>query len=421
MNDYRIAGIDVHKKMLAVVVAELTAAGELAFQRRPFDNTEAGIHQMRDWFVECQVREAVMESTAQYWRTVWLELEEKFRLHLAQAMSNRAPRGRKRDYADAERLVRRLIAGELVLSYVPGREQRLWRMLAREKHLARRARVQQVNALEAFLEQIRIKLSSVLSDITGVSGWRILEALAKGEPEPAKLAKLADPSVQCTREQIQAALAAAPHVCAEERAVLRQFLDRIELFGKQIADNDRLLAACLARYQDAVTRLAEIAGLGADSAQQMIAEIGPKAEAFDSPAQLSSWVGVCPGREESAGVSKSDRSPKGNRPMRRLLAQCANAAIKAKGSVFELYYRRKVAHLGHFQTVWAVAHKLCRVIWKVLHDGVRYEERGSRLNSKQEAKQLQRLKRTLRLLGYDPNSLRKLQAPNNIAPGLSMA
>ena len=421
MNDYRIAGIDVHKKMLAVVVAELTAAGELAFQRRPFDNTEAGIHQMRDWFVECQVREAVMESTAQYWRTVWLELEEKFRLHLAQAMSNRAPRGRKRDYADAERLVRRLIAGELVLSYVPGREQRLWRMLAREKHLARRARVQQVNALEAFLEQIRIKLSSVLSDITGVSGWRILEALAKGEPEPAKLAKLADPSVQCTREQIQAALAAAPHVCAEERAVLRQFLDRIELFGKQIADNDRLLAACLARYQDAVTRLAEIAGLGADSAQQMIAEIGPKAEAFDSPAQLSSWIGVCPGRKESAGVSKSDRSPKGNRPMRRLLAQCANAAIKAKGSVFELYYRRKVAHLGHFQAVWAVAHKLCRVIWKVLHDGVRYEERGSRLNSKQEAKQLQRLKRTLRLLGYDPNSLRKLQAPNNIAPGLSMA
>jgi transposase len=189
----------------------------------------------------------------------------------------------------------------------------------------------------------------------------------------------------------------------------------------QIADNDRLLAACLARYQDAVTRLAEIAGLGADSAQQMIAEIGPKAEAFDSSAQLSSWIGVCPGREESAGVSKSDRSPKGNRPMRRLLAQCANAAIKAKGSVFELYYRCKVAHLGHFQAVWAVAHKLCRVIWKVLHDGVRYEERGSRLNSKQEAKQLQRLKRTLRLLGYDPNSLRKLQPPNNIAPGLSMA
>jgi transposase len=139
------------------------------------------------------------------------ELENKFRLHLAQAMSNRAPRGRKRDFADAERLVRRLIAGELVLSYVPDREQRLWRMLAREKHLARRARVQQVNALEAFLEQIRIKLSSVLSDITGVSGWRILDELAKGAQDPVKLAKLADANVKCTPAQIQGALAQVRH------------------------------------------------------------------------------------------------------------------------------------------------------------------------------------------------------------------
>jgi transposase len=189
-----------------------------------------------------------------------------------------------------------------------------------------------VNALEAFLEQARIQLSSVWSDLTGVSGWRILDELAKGAQDPAKLAKLADPSVKCTRQQIEAALTAAPNLRAEERAVLRQFLDRIELFGKQIADNDRLLAACLAQYQDAVTRLAEIAGLGADSAQQMIAEIGPKAEAFDSPAQLASWVGVCPGREESAGVSKSDRSPKRNRPMRRLLAQCANAPSRPKAA-----------------------------------------------------------------------------------------
>lgn len=115
-------------------------------------------------------------------------------------MSDRAPRGRKRELADAERLVRRLIAGELVLSYVPEREQRLWRVLAREQHLARRARVQQVNALEAFLEQARIQLSSVWSDLTGVSGWRILDELAKGAQDPAKLTKLADPSVKCTRQ-----------------------------------------------------------------------------------------------------------------------------------------------------------------------------------------------------------------------------
>lgn len=423
---YIIAGIDVHKKMLAVVVASLSEEGEVGFDRRKFENTEPDIQRMREWFVSCGVSEVVMESTAQYWRTVWLELEETFQLHLAQAMSNRAPRGRKSDFADAERLVRRLVAGELVLSYVPDREQRLWRMLSREKHLARRTRVQQSNALEALLEQVHLKLSSVVSDLMGVSAWRILRALATGVQDPNQLAALVDPGLKCTPLQMRNALAAAPQLRCEERAMLRQMLDRLELLAKQIEESDQLLATCLSRHQDAVTRLAAIAGLGADSAQQIVAEIGPQAAAFPCAAQLASWIGVCPGREESAGVSKSDRSPKGNRPMRRVLAQCANAAIKAKGSVFELFYRRKVAHLGHNKTIWAVAHKLCKIIWKVLHDGASYQERGSRLNSKQEAKQLQRLKRTLRLLGYDPASLRKLDHPVNLTsadftPGASVA
>jgi transposase len=405
---YRISGIDVHKKMLAVVVAAITEDGEIRFERRKFDNHEAGLESLEEWLVGCGVSEVVMESTAQYWRSVWLKLEGKFQLHLAQAMSNRAPRGRKSDFADAERLVRRLVAGELVLSYVPDREQRLWRMLAREKYLARRARVQQINALEALLEQVRIKLSSVVSDLSGVSSGRILRALAGGVQDPAELAAMADRGVKCTAEQMRVALAAAPQLRTEERAMLKQMLDRMDLLAQQIAETDQLLATCLSQHQDAVTRLSAIAGLGADSAQQMIAEIGPQAAAFSSSAQLASWIGVCPGREESAGVSKSDRSPKGNRSMRRLLAQCANAAVHAKGSVFELFYRRKVAHLGHYKALWAVAHKLCKVIWKVLHDGVSYQERGPRLNSQYEAKQMQRLKRSLRLLGYDPNSLRKL-------------
>lgn len=204
MNDYRIAGIDVHKKMLAVVVAELTTAGELAFQRRQFDNTEAGIHQMRDWFAECQVREAVMESTAtaQNWKAVWLELEGQFRLHLAQAMSNRAPRGRKRDFADAEGLVRRLIAGELVLSYVPTGSSGCGACWHARNAWHDAPACSKSTLWKHFWRHMRIKLSSVLSDITGVSGWRILDELAKGAQD-RKLVKLADPSVKCTREQIQ--------------------------------------------------------------------------------------------------------------------------------------------------------------------------------------------------------------------------
>jgi transposase len=418
---YRIAGIDVHKRMLAVVVAWLSAEGEITFQRRKYENTEAGIASMGEWFAECQVQEAVMESTAQYWRTLWLELEHKFRLYLAQAMSNRAPRGRKNDFADAERLVRRFLAGELILSYVPDCDQRLWRTLAREKHAAIRARVEQINGLEGFLEQVRIKLSSVVSDLTGVSSWRILRKLAgpvtdPAEHEPAALAALAERGMKCTPGQLQAALAAAPHLRKWERILLKQMLERIDLFARHIQEIDQALAECLRPHHEAVARLSAVAGLGADSAQQIVAEIGPRAQAFPSAAHLASWIGVCPGRQESAGVSTSNRSPKGNRPMRRILALCANAAVKAKNSVFELFYRRKVGMLGHKQTIWAVAHKLCRIIWKVLHDSVCYEERGGRLNSRQAAKQLQRAKRALRLLGYDPHSIRKLDQPNPPAP-----
>ena len=144
----------------------------------------------------------------------------------------------------------------------------------------------------------------------------------------------------------------------------------------QIEALDQEIGGLLRRHQDAVQRLAAVPGLGVDSAQQIIAEVGPDAATFPAPKQLASWVGVCPGAEESAGVNYSRRSPKGNRQMRRLLNQAANAAVKTKGSIFELVYRRLVPRLGHQQAIGAIAHRLCRLIWKILHDGITYDERG---------------------------------------------
>jgi transposase len=128
--------------------------------------------------------------------------------------------------------------------------------------------------------------------------------------------------------------------------------------------------------QDAVQRLAEVPGLDVDSAQQIIADVGPTAATFPSAKGLSSCVGACPGDDESAGVNYSHRSPKGNRHMRRVLNQCANAAARTKGSIFEIVYRRSVPRLGHNQAIGAIAHRQCRLIWLILYHGVRYEERG---------------------------------------------
>jgi transposase len=412
---YRIAGIDVHKKMLAVVIADVEPEGEYRFERRRFGSAPQQLRTLAGWMVEQQVQEVVMESTAQYWKPIWASLERYWqamcaeppgagtklrKLHLAQAQSNRGARGRKRDFPDAERLVRRLVSNELVLSFVPDPEQRLWRTLMRRKYQLTRNRVQLHNRLECLLEEAQIKLSSLVSDLLGVSGRRMLRALADGCEDPAALAALADRHLRATGEQLRDALEAAAELNGVYRRLLRMVLEELELIERQMAQMEQEMAVLLSPYQDVVQRLAEVPGLGVDSAQQIVAEVGVMAATFSSAKKLASWVGACPGAEESAGVSKSHRCPHGNRHMRRLLNQCAHAAVRVKGSIFQLLYRRLVPRLGHKQAIGAVAHRLCRLIWMVLHRGVRYQEMGSIINLKARQQRAQKMIRELRSLGY---------------------
>jgi transposase len=232
---YRIAGIDVHKKMLAVVVSDVGVDGDYQFERRLFGSNPEQLRSLAEWLLEQEVEEAVMESTAQYWKPVWGALERFWKpmrqkredagpmsgaLHLAQAQSNRGPQGRKRDFPDAERLVKRLVARELTLSFVPDAEQRLWRTVMRRKYQLTRNRVQLQNRLESLLEEAHIKLSSFVSDLLGVSARRMLRALADGETNPASLAALADRRLRATREQLCDALGA----CMDLHPLYRRLL-----------------------------------------------------------------------------------------------------------------------------------------------------------------------------------------------------
>jgi len=201
------AGIDVDKKVLMVVVVDASTPEEKAARRR-FVTMPSELHRLLTWLREQGVEEAVMEATAQYWRSVWLELEPHMRLHLAQAFSNRAPGGRKHDFKDAERLVRRFIADELILSFVPSGEQGIWRSLTRMKLQLTRDRVRLQNQIECLLEEMRIKLSIVVSNLLGASGLRILHAWANGETDPKRLAQLGGERWQCTAEQLVDALTA---------------------------------------------------------------------------------------------------------------------------------------------------------------------------------------------------------------------
>jgi transposase len=412
---YRIAGIDVHKKMLAVVVSDVEVDGEYQFERRWFATNPEQLRSLAAWLLEQEAVEVVMESTAQYWKPVWETLERYWKsicekregarrksgtLHLAQALSNRGRRGRKKDFRDAERLVKRLVSQELTLSFVPDVEQRLWRTVTRRKYQLTRDRVRLQNQLESLLEEAHIKLSSLVSDLLGASARRMLKALAEGETNPAALAALADERLRATPEQLCDALGASADLKPVYRRLLKMMLEQLQFLEQQINQLDQEMASLLNQHQEAVQRLAEVPGLGVDSAQQIIAEVGPAAATFPSAKCLSSWVGACPGDEESAGVNYSHRSPQGNRHMRRLLNQAANAAAKTKGSIFEIVYRRSVPRLGHNQAIGAIAHRQCRLIWLILHQGVRYEERGPAVTKQTKQRHTARMIRELRRLGY---------------------
>ena len=402
---YKIAAIDIHKRVLMVVVASVAdevadaTGAAMEFECRRFGTGASERQHLVAWLQQHQVREVVMESTAQYWKPVWLDLEPHFeKRHLAQAQSNRAPKGRKNDFRDAKRLARRLLAGELMLSFVSEPEQRTWRLMTRGRLQLVRERVRLQSQVECLLEEARIKLSSVIRDLLGVSGRRILEALSKGETDAAKLAELGDDRLQCSKEQLADALRGAPEPAHLQ--LLKLHLERLQLLDEQIDRLSQMSATALQTYQDAVVRLAAVPGFGAESSQQMIAEVGVDAEAFPSAGEFASWVGACPGSNVTAEENQSSRSPKGNRYVRRLLTEAAQAAVKKKGSHFQNLFRRFLPKLKYKGAIWVVAHRLARLVWKILHEGVSYIEQGEETNPRAKKRRAQKLAKALRKLGY---------------------
>jgi transposase len=402
-----IAGIDVHKRVLMVVVGTVSGAAtddgsepaeSIRFVKRRFGTTTSELLHLIAWLQQHGVQQAVMESTAQYWKPVWLTLEGHFRLSLAQAWSNRAPRGKKTDFKDAQRLVRRHVAGELTLSFVPDAAQRQMRTVTRRRTQLTRDRVRIQNQLESLLEETRIKLSSVVTDLFGSSGLRILTALGKGETDPAKLAELGDARLQCKPAELADALTGS--VSEIHRRLLQQHLAHLALIDAQMEELSSLAADAMRQHSDAVMRLVEIPGIRVLSAQQIVAEAGPQASAFPSAGQFSSWIGVCPGRDESAGENHSSHCAKGNTYLRRVLCQAAQAAVRTKNSSFHLQFRRLLPRLGYAKAIWAMARHLSVVIWKILHQGVQYEERGLPTTPQAAKRRMQRIKQQMLAIGY---------------------
>jgi transposase len=360
--------------MLAVVIRrEQQGKGE--YEKRKFGATVQEIIHLAAWLQHCGVREVVMESTAQYWRPVWYGLESHFSLHLVHPLQVRAPRGRKRDYRDAQRLADRWKSGDLEESFIPDAEQRKWRWLSRARVQLKRMVVVVRNQVEGLLEEGGIKLTAVATDPFGVSGWAMLQRIAKGETDVAVLAAEARGAMRKKEAQLKEALAGK--LDAEYQFLLGQRLEQVELLRRQIGEINEQLARVMQAHVAALRRLTRIPGVDLAAAQELLAEIGPGATAFETARQFASWVGVCPGTQESAGVCYSRRSPKGNRYLRRVLCQIAWAAIHAKDSFFAALFARLKPRVEGKGAAWAVAHRIAKVVWLILHEEVEYQEKGA--------------------------------------------
>jgi len=399
----RIAGIDVHKRMLAVVV-RYEKDGQIYYEKRRFGTTRKEIENLVAWLQHHQVVEVVMESTAQYWRPVWYGLEPHFRLHLTHPLKTRAPRGRKRDFRDAQRLADRWDSGDLEESFIPGAEQRSWRWLTRNRVQLKRMVGVIRNQVEGLLEQGSIKLTAVASDPFGVSGWAMLELIAKGETDVNVLAAEARGLLRKKEAELKEALAG--RLEPVYRVLLKQRMKEVELLREQIEETNQLLAEAMQEHTATLLRLSKVPGVDVYAAQELLAEIGPTAAAFPTAEQFASWVGVCPGSQESAGINYSHRSAKGNRYLRRLLCQIAWAAIHTKDTFFAGLFARLLPKIEGKGAAWAVAHRIGKVIWLLLHEAVEYQEKGpAPMNRRTLMRKLRHLAKEFKRQGLDMNTL----------------
>jgi transposase len=307
--------------------------------------------------------------------------------------------GRKTDVKDAEWIAQLLQHGLLKASFVPCTPQRQLRELVRQRRQLIMAKVAVANRIQKVLEDANVKLAGVATDVLGVSGRDMLEALIAGETDPAKLAELARKRL---REKIPALrLALQGRVTDHHRFLLRMHLDHVTHLEELIGRLGARLEEALAPFAEAQERLQTIPGISQRVAETVLAEIGPRMEQFPSADHLASWAGMCPGNNESAGKRRSGRITKGNRWLKRILVQAAWAASHTKGTYLAAQYRRLAKRRGCKRALVAVGHTLLVIIYHVLKRGTTYAELGADFLERLEPARLTRqLVKRLEALGH---------------------
>ena len=367
----RCCGLDVHKK--TVVACAITPEGQ---ETRTFGTMTGELLALADWLQERQVTDVAMESAGVFWKPVYNLLEAAdFSVLVVNAQHIKAVPGRKTDVKDAAWIADLLRHGLLRGSFIPDRAQRELRELVRYRRSLIQQRAQVINRIQKVLEGANIKLASVASNVVGVSGRAMLQALIAGIDDPRALAALAKGVLRKKRPHLEAALQGL--VGEHQRLLLQSQLRHLDFLHCEIAQLDEEIHRRMGPFEEALRCVEQIHGMGRRTAQEVVAEMGTDMSRFPTAAHLASWARVCPSNNESAGKRKGGRTGHGNRWLRSALVEAAWAAARTRGTYLAAQYRRLAARRGAKRAILALAHTLLVIVYHVLRTGDPYRDLGA--------------------------------------------
>lgn len=396
----RVAGVDVGQATVVATILLGPAHKRPRKETRTFRSVTQELLTMRDWFTSEGVTQVAMESTGIYWRPVHAVLEDAFDVIVGNAHHIRNVPGRKTDVKDSEWIADLARHGLIARSFVPPKPLRHLRDLLRYRRTLVETRSAERSRLLRLLETAQIKISSVASDVFGVSGMLMLRALAEGQRTPQEMAAFAKGKLLEKLHDLELALDGrieAPH-----RFLLRLQLRRLDLIGADIEAIDSEVNARLAPYAHAYALLQQIPGVKHHTAAILIAEIGTDMSVFRGPKHLAAWAGLCPGNNESAGKRKDARARKGNLGLRTALIEAAMAASRKKGSYLKDKFYRLKARRGARRAAVAIAHKILIAAYHMLRSDADYRDLGEGYLDRLDTGRIARnLVHRLQRLGYE--------------------
>jgi transposase len=396
-----VAGIDVHQKILWVAVRCVGPKGDVREEIESFGTMTRDLLRMSDWLATKGVTHVAMESTGVLWKPVWNLLEESFVLLLVNPRELKQVPGRKSDVKDCQWIAHLLQCGLLRSSFVPPRPQRELRDLTRHRAQLGAEHTRIANRIHKTLEDANIKLGAVASDVLGKSGRAMLQALLDGQEDPVKLAELARRRLRGKIPQLREALHG--RFTEHHRFMLGHLLEHLRELEEQIEQFTARIEERIGSLVDAETmeRLDAIPGVNRVTIENVIAEIGTDMAVFPTPEHLSSWAGMCPGNEESAGKRIRKRTTKGDRWLRRAIVAAAWAASHTKHTYLSAQYRRLASRRGKKRALVAVGHSLLVIFHQMLKHGVPYQDLGTDFFNRMEPERLRRyLVKRLEALGF---------------------